>query len=61
MQWSFSFLSAERSFQVGKKQCWDRVEGEEITDMQAHCSRLIREFDRFVFIVVEVGGHADEV
>ena len=58
MQWSFSFLSAERSFQ---KQCWDRVGGEEITDMQAHCSRLIREFDRFVFIVVEVGGHADEV
>lgn len=29
--------------------------------MQAHCSRLIGEFDRFVFIVVEVGGHADEV
>lgn len=29
--------------------------------MQAHCSRLIGEFDRFVFIVVKVGGHADEV
>lgn len=40
---------------------WDGVRGKSITDMQARGLWFIREFDRFVFVVVVIGGLADEI